>query len=324
MAAARWAGLRAQAGRGGAAIAFVGSAAFAGGASVCSACLPAADATGGAGDPSAASSASAGHWVWDAGCSSPKPIHELTIQELGDAMSTGRLTAAAVVANFKARIAGATELNAVNELNPDAEKIAAELDAERAAGHVRGPMHGICVLLKENVDTGDAMATTAGSLALLSSHPAGDATIAANLRAAGAVILGKTNLSEWANFRSTSSRSGWSARGGQCRNPHVLDRSPCGSSAGSGSAIGASLATVAVGTETDGSIVCPATVCGIVGFKPTVGLVSRAGIVPISHSQDTAGPMAHSVADCAALLDAMTGSDPKDAATLGCDGKRPF
>ena len=161
------------------------------------------------------------------------------------------------------------------------------------------------------------MATTAGSLALLSSQASGDATIVSKLREAGAVILGKTNLSEWANFRSTSSRSGWSARGGQCRNPHVLDRSPCGSSAGSGSAIAASLATVAVGTETDGSIVCPSAVCGIVGFKPTVGLLSRTGIIPISHSQDSAGPMGHSVPDCAALLDAMIGPDSADPATLG-------
>lgn len=232
-------------------------------------------------------------------------------------MTVGRLTALDAVLHFKRRITDASELNAVTELNPDAEKIAAALDKERAEGQLRGPLHGISVLLKENIDTADQMATTAGSLALLSSRPASDASIVAKLRAAGAVILGKTNLSEWANFRSTSSRSGWSARGGQCRNPHVLDRSPCGSSAGSGSAIAARLATVAVGTETDGSIVCPATVCGIVGFKPTVGLVSRSGIVPISHSQDSAGPMGHSVSDCAALIDAMIGSDPRDQATLG-------
>jgi len=259
----------------------------------------------------------AGCWAWNAGCSEPRPIHELSIQELGDAMSRGQLTAVQAVAHFIDRIASVPELNAVNELNPDAEEIAAALDRERAAGRVRGPMHGVPVLLKENIDTGDSMVTTAGSLALLSSQASGDATIVAKLRDAGAVILGKTNLSEWANFRSTSSRSGWSARGGQCRNPHVLDRTPCGSSSGSGSAVAASLATVAVGTETDGSIICPAAVCGIVGFKPTVGLVSRAGIIPISHSQDSAGPMGHSVADCATLLDAMVGSDPADPATFG-------
>lgn len=260
----------------------------------------------------------AGRWAWDAGCSEPRrPIHELSIHELGEVMAKNQLTAVQAVIHFTDRIASLPELNAVNELNPDAEKIAAALDRERAAGHVRGPLHGVPVLLKENIDTGDAMATTAGSLALLSSQASGDASIVTKLREAGAVILGKTNLSEWANFRSTSSRSGWSARGGQCRNPHVLDRSPCGSSAGSGSAIAASLATVAVGTETDGSIVCPSTVCGIVGFKPTVGLLSRAGIIPISHSQDSAGPMGHSVADCATLLDAMVGTDPADPATLG-------
>jgi amidase len=203
----------------------------------------------------------------------------------------------------------------VLETNPDAAAIAARLDAERAAGRVRGPLHGIPVLLKDNIDTGDRMLTTAGSLALAGAAAPHDAPIVVRLREAGAVILGKTNLSEWANFRSSRSSSGWSARGGQTRNPYVLDRNPCGSSSGTGAAIAASLAAVGVGTETDGSIVCPSNNCGLVGLKPTVGLVARTGIVPISHTQDTAGPMTRTVADAAVLLGALAGVDPGDPAT---------
>ncbi|HSR65877.1 MAG TPA: amidase [Xanthomonadaceae bacterium] len=205
-------------------------------------------------------------------------------------------------------------LNAIIALNPQALAEADARDAERRAGHLRGPLHGIPVLLKDNIDA-LPMATTAGSLALAGHHPPRDAFLVQRLRAAGAVILGKTNLSEWANFRSTRSVSGWSGAGGQTRNPYVLDRNPCGSSAGTGTAIAASLATVGVGTETDGSIICPSSVAGLVGLKPTVGLVSRDGIVPISSSQDTAGPMARSVADAAALLTALAASDAEDPAT---------
>src|SRR5437899_4026990 len=195
------------------------------------------------------------------------------------------------------------------------------MDAERKAKGPRGPLHGIPVLVKDNVETADKMTTTAGSLALEGSIPARDAFVVERLRAAGAVVLGKANLSEWANFRSTRSTSGWSARGGQCRNPYSLDRNPCGSSSGSGVAVSANLCAVAVGTETDGSIVCPSTTSGIVGIKPTLGLVSRAGIVPIAHSQDTAGPMARTVADAAALLGALAGEDPRDPATAASHGR---
>ncbi|PPU01328.1 amidase [Xanthomonas arboricola pv. guizotiae] len=205
-------------------------------------------------------------------------------------------------------------LNSVIELNPQAEADARALDAERRAGHVRGPLHGIPVLLKDNIDA-LPMVNSAGSLALADFRPGRDAFLVQRLRAAGAVILGKTNLSEWANFRSTTSSSGWSARGGLTRNPYALDRNPCGSSAGTGAAIAASLATVGIGTETDGSITCPASVNGLVGLKPTVGLVSRDGIIPISASQDTAGPMTRSVADAAAVLQAIAAPDPQDPAT---------
>ncbi len=204
-------------------------------------------------------------------------------------------------------------LNAVIELNPDALKDADALDAERKAGKVRGPLHGIPVLLKDNIDA-LPMANSAGSLALAEHHPKADAFLVRKLREAGAVVLGKTNLSEWANFRSTRSSSGWSGRGGQTRNPYALDRNPCGSSAGTGSAIAANLAAVGIGTETDGSIICPSAVAGLVGIKPTVGLVSRGGIIPISVSQDTAGPMTRSVADAAALLTAIASPDPADPA----------
>jgi len=250
---------------------------------------------------------------------------ETTVADLQGRMASGELTARRVAEAYLARIAAldrqGPELRSVIETNPEALAIADGLDAERRAKGPRGPLHGIPVLVKDNVDTADRMATTAGSLALEGSTPPRDAHVAARLREAGAVILGKANLSEWANFRSTRSVSGWSARGGQCRNPYALDRNPCGSSSGSAVAVSANLAPLAVGTETDGSIVCPATTCGIVGIKPTVGLVSRAGIVPISHTQDTAGPMARTVADAATLLDALAGFDPRDPATAAGKGR---
>lgn len=250
-------------------------------------------------------------------------LDEASVADLQRRMSAGELTAHAIAQQYLDRIAAIDKagpaLNAVIELNPDALASADALDAERAAGKVRGPLHGVPVLLKDNIDTADGMQTSAGSLALVGAAPTQDAAIVARLRAAGAVILGKTNLSEWANFRSTGSTSGWSARGGQTKNPYVLDRNPCGSSSGSGAAIAANLAAVAVGTETDGSIVCPAGVNGLVGIKPTVGLVARSGIVPISASQDTAGPMARSVADAAALLTVLAGADPRDKASWDAD-----
>ncbi len=223
-------------------------------------------------------------------------------------MASGATSSRKLVEQFLARIDAidvhGPKINSVIEVNPDALKIADEMDAERARTGPRGPMHGIPVLLKDNIDTADRMLTTAGSLALVGSRPAQDAFLVTRLRAAGAVILGKTNLSEWANFRSTRSTSGWSGRGGLTRNPYALDRNSCGSSTGSGAAIAANLAPVAVGTETDGSIVCPSSINGLAGIKPTVGLVSRSGVIPISASQDTAGPMARSVADAVALLGA--------------------
>ncbi len=209
-----------------------------------------------------------------------------------------------------------TGLRSVIETNPDALDLAAQMDEERKAKGPRGPLHGVPVLIKDNIGTADRMMTTAGSLALLGSTPPKDSFVARRLRDAGAMILGKTNLSEWANIRSTHSSSGWSGRGGQCRNPYALDRSPCGSSSGTAAGISANFAVVGVGTETDGSIVCPSSTCGIVGLKPTVGLISRAGIIPISHTQDTAGPMARTVADAATLLTILAGRDPDDPATL--------
>jgi amidase len=221
-------------------------------------------------------------------------------------------------------------IKAVIELNPDALQIARDLDATpssernqeqgRGPGLHRGPLHGLPVMLKDNIDTADRMQTTAGSLAMAGHHAANDAFLVGRLRAAGAVILGKTNMSEWANFRSTQSSSGWSSRGGQCRNPYALDRSPCGSSSGSAAAVAAGFCTTAVGTETDGSVVCPAAMNGIVGIKPTLGLVSRSGIIPIAHSQDTAGPMARTVADAAILLGCLAGIDPEDPATTAAEG----
>jgi amidase len=252
-----------------------------------------------------------------------RDLEEVTIAELQEAMEGGDLNARMLVRGYLARIRAidfrGPKLNTVIELNPDALEIARELDRERSEGEVRGPLHGIPVLLKDNVDTGDKMQTTAGSLGLVGAPASQDSTVAANLRAAGAVILGKTNLSEWANFRSMHSSSGWSGRDGQTRNPFVLDRNPCGSSSGSGAAPSANLTAVSIGTETDGSIVCPASINGVVGIKPTVGLVSRAGVVPIAASQDTVGPYGRTVADAAAVLGAIASktADPRDPATSG-------
>jgi amidase len=249
----------------------------------------------------------------------PFALEETTLADLQAAMAAGRMTARSITQQYIDRIqaldrTGPT-LRAVLEINPDALSIADTLDRERKAGRVRGPLHGIPILIKDNIDTADRMTTTAGSYALAGSIPLQDATIAARLRAAGAILLGKTNLSEWANFRSTHSSSGWSGRGGQARNPYVLDRNPCGSSSGTGAAVSANMCAVGIGTETDGSIVCPSSVNGIVGIKPTLGLVSRAGIIPIAHSQDTAGPMTRTVRDAAILLGVLAGVDPRDSAT---------
>jgi amidase len=252
-------------------------------------------------------------------------LEELTITELQNGMQSGKYTARSLVKKYLDRIddvdKNGPELNSVIELNPDAMSIADKLDDERKAGRARGPLHGIPILIKDNIDTADRMMTTAGSLALVGSKPAQDAFVAKKLRDAGAVIIGKTNLSEWANFRSSHSSSGWSGRGGQTQNAYVLERNPCGSSSGSGSAAAANLCAAAIGTETDGSVVCPSSANSLVGIKPTVGLVSRSGIIPISHSQDTAGPMARTVSDAAILLGAITGIDSSDAATRSSDGK---
>lgn len=254
-------------------------------------------------------------------------FEEASVADLQRQLAAGSLTSRALVQAYLDRIAAidaaGPTLRSVIERNPDALKEADALDAERKAGKSRGPLHGIPVLLKDNIDA-VPMANSAGSLALADHRPKVDAFLVAKLRAAGAVILGKTNLSEWANFRSTRSTSGWSGRGGQTRNPYALDRNPCGSSAGTGTAIAANLAAVGIGTETDGSIICPSAVAGLVGLKPTVGLVSRSGIIPISVSQDTAGPMARSVADAAALLAAIAGPDAKDPATAERPDTRPI
>ena len=248
-------------------------------------------------------------------------VEERNLADLQADMAAGRADAQQLVAAYAERIAAldrsGPRLASVIELNPDAQAIAGALDAERRDKGPRGPLHGMPILIKDNIDTFDRMQTTAGSLALVGNRPPADAFVVRRLRAAGAVILGKTNLSEWANIRSSQSSSGWSARGGLTRNPHALDRSASGSSSGSAVAVAASLCAAAVGTETDGSILSPASVCGIVGLKPTVGLISRSGIVPIAHSQDTAGPMARSVRDCALLLGALVGHDPLDAAMQG-------
>ena len=247
-------------------------------------------------------------------------IDELTIPELQEKVKTGQLTYVALTKIYLDRIQQIDKsgpgLNSVIELNPDALAIAETMDQERKKGKLRGPLHGIPVLIKDNINSSDKMQTTAGSLALAGNIAKEDAFVLKKLREAGVVLLGKTNLSEWANFRSTRSVSGWSSRGGLTRNPYVLDRSPCGSSSGSGAAVSANLCAVAVGTETDGSIACPASMNGVVGIKPTIGLVSRSGIIPISKSQDTAGPLARTVTDAALLLSAMAGIDPDDEPTV--------
>jgi amidase len=251
----------------------------------------------------------------------PSDLNEMTVAQLQAAMTAGHLQSIDLVNFFLARIQTLDQkgptVNSIIEVNPDARSIAMALDAERRSGTVRSPLHGIPVVLKDNIDTGDKMQTAAGSLGLVGTPAAQDATMAANLRKAGAVILGKTTLSEWANFRSFHSSSGWSGRGGQCNNPYALDRNPCGSSSGSGAAASANFSAVSIGTETDGSIVCPANNNGVVGIKPTVGLVSRAGVVPISHTQDTVGPHTRTVADAAAVLTAIVQQkpDPRDPAT---------
>jgi len=243
-------------------------------------------------------------------------LEELTIPELQSGMQSGKYTARSLVKKYLDRIdevdKNGPALNSIIELNPDAISIAESLDRERKEKDARGPLHGIPILIKDNIDTADRMMTTAGSLALVGARPAQDAFVARQLREAGAVILGKTNLSEWANFRSSHSSSGWSGRGGQTKNAYALDRNPCGSSSGSGVAPAANLCAAAVGTETDGSVVCPSTANSLVGIKPTVGLISRAGIIPISHSQDTAGPMARTVTDAVILLYALMGTDRRD------------
>ena len=248
-------------------------------------------------------------------------LPEWTISDLQEGMQSGELTARRLAELYSERISEIDKngpyINSVIEMNPDALEIADSLDAERKAGKVRGPLHGIPILIKDNIDTADRMQTTAGSLALEGHMAAKDACIVKQLRKAGALILGKTNLSEWANFRGKRSVSGWSSRGGLTRNPYALDRSACGSSSGSGAAVAANLCAAAVGTETDGSVICPAQTNGIVGIKPTLGLLSRSGIIPIAHSQDTAGPMARTVTDAALLLGAMAGVDGQDPATKG-------
>ncbi|HTJ22490.1 MAG TPA: amidase [Gemmatimonadaceae bacterium] len=273
------------------------------------------------------------HGEWDPASDAPHSaelqvpsfaLEELTIDELQTRMQRGSETSQSLVRQYQARIDAIDQrgpaINSVIELNPDALAIAAQLDAERKAGKVRGPLHGVPVLIKDNIDTADKMHTTAGSLALAANVAARDSWVAERLRAAGAVILGKTNLSEWANFRSTHSTSGWSGRGGQTRNPYALDRTPSGSSSGSGSAAAASCCAAAIGTETDGSVTSPSAAAALVGIKPTVGLIGRSGIVPIAHSQDTAGPIARTVRDAAILLGALTGVDPRDSATRASAG----
>jgi amidase len=254
----------------------------------------------------------------------PFELNEMSIADLQEGLEKGTYTARSLVEKYLARIeavdSSGPNVNSVIETNPDALELAEESDRQRSSGRVRGPLHGIPVLVKDNIDTADKMATTAGSLALVDAKPPEDSFVVTQLRKAGAILLGKTNLSEWANIRSNHSTSGWSGRGGLTRNPYALDRNPCGSSSGSGAAVAASLCAVAVGTETDGSIVCPSSVCGIVGIKPTVGLVSRTGIIPIAHSQDTAGPMARTVRDAAILLSVLAGVDPQDAVTAECKG----
>src|SRR5437762_3055085 len=278
-----------------------------------------------------------GNWATAA----PTTYNEFTVAQLQAEMAGGRLTSVQLTQFYLDRIAALDQagpnVNSVIELNLDALKLARSADNRRAQGKVIGPLDGIPVLLKDNIDTGDRMQTTAGSFALAGKPAVDDSTVAANLRAAGAVILGKTNLSEWANFRSFFSTSGWSGRGGLTHNPYSLDRNACGSSSGSGAAAAANFAAISYGSETDGSIVCPGSVNGVVGFKPTIGLVSRVGVVPISHTQDTVGPHGRTVADAVAALNAIVSRTPDagDAATSGvplgwqacnpvCDGKQPL
>jgi amidase len=257
-------------------------------------------------------------------------LDEVSIGELQQGMKSGKYTARSIAEMYLDRIekldrpGSGPGVNSVIELNPDALQIADALDRERSERGPRGPMHGIPVLIKDNIATADRMMTTAGSLAMVGAKPPKDSFVARRLRESGAVILGKTNLSEWANIRSSHSTSGWSGRGGLTRNPYALDRNPCGSSSGSGAATAASFCAVAVGTETDGSVVCPSSVNGLVGIKPTVGLISRAGIIPISHTQDTAGPMARTVEDAAILLGALAGTDPDDSATANARGEADY
>lgn len=253
------------------------------------------------------------------------PYEEMTIDQMQAGFAEGKFTIEEVVQAYLGRIEtldqAGPQINSIIEVNPDAMAIAQTLDKEREDGQQRGPLHGIPIVLKDNIDTHDKMITTAGSRALLGSKPLQDSWVTAKLREAGAIILGKANLSEWANFRSNVSSSGWSGRGGQTRNPYVIDRNPCGSSAGSGAAVSANFCMLAIGTETNGSIVCPSHANGVVGIKPTVGLVSRAGIIPISETQDTAGPMARTVKDAAICLGALTGIDEKDGKTAESEGK---
>lgn len=259
------------------------------------------------------------------GISNDFPLLESTIADLQRMFKEGKASVRSVTELYLSRIEAVDQsgvgLNSVIELNPDALKIADMLDGEMKSGKLRGPLHGVPILIKDNIDTADRMMNTAGSLALEGNYPERDAYIISQLRAAGAVILGKTNLSEWANFRSNQSSSGWSSRGGQTKNPYVLDRNPCGSSSGSGASVSANLCMVAIGTETNGSIICPASINGVVGIKPTVGLWSRSGIIPISATQDTAGPMARTVQDAAILLGALTGVDQADTASNGLEEK---
>ena len=255
----------------------------------------------------------------------PFELHEATIDSLQEGMRSGRLTARRISELYLARIDALNqkgpELRAIIETNPQALEIADQLDAERKAGRIRGPLHGIPIALKDNIDTHDRMTTTAGSLALEGSIPPQDSSVAQKLREAGAILLAKANMSEWAYWRGMKASSGWSARGGQCRNPYALDRNPCGSSSGSGTAAAANLAALTIGTETGGSIMCPSSINGVVGIKPTVGLWSRSGIIPISHSQDSAGPMARTVRDATIALGAVCGVDPRDAATAASAGR---
>jgi amidase len=255
-------------------------------------------------------------------------LDEITITDLQHAMATGKETAHSITEKYLARIEeidrNGPSLRSVIETNPEALQHADRLDKLRKDGVIRGPLHGIPILIKDNIETGDKMMTTAGSLALLGNVATHDAHIVSKMRKAGAIILGKTNLSEWANFRSTHSTSGWSGRGGQTRNPYALDRNPCGSSSGSGVATSANLCAIAIGSETDGSIVCPSSNNGLVGIKPTLGLLSRTGIIPLSHSQDTAGPMARTVRDAAILLGVLAGADPADSATKGFKGQTDY